>query len=71
MSRTVEAIYEGGVFRPLTGVPEVPDGSRVLLTVRKPVDKDALRKAVGSLSAEDAEEMMRVIREGRRVEGDW
>lgn len=71
MSRTVEAIYEGGVFRPLTTVPEVPDGTHVLLTVRKPVDKDTLRKVAGSLSAEDAEELMHVIREGRRVEGDW
>ena len=55
----------------MTAVPEVPDGTRVLLTVRKPLDKDALRKVAGSLSAEDAEEMMLAIREGRRVEGDW
>ena len=71
MSRVLEAIYEGGVFRPLTAVPEVPDGARVLLTVRKPSDKEALRKLSGSLSVEDAEEMMHTIREGRRVEGDW
>ncbi len=71
LSRNVEAIYEGGVFRPLTAVSEVPEGTRVLLTVRKPLDKDALRKVAGSVSAEDAEEMMRAIREGRRVEGDW
>lgn len=71
MSRTLEAIYEGGVFRPLTAVSEVPDGARVLLTVRKPSDKDALRKLSGSLSVEDAQEMMHTIREGRRVEGDW
>ena len=71
MSRTVEAIYEGGVFRPLSAVSEVPEGTRVLLTVRKPLDKDALRKVAGSLSVEDAEAMMHSIREGRRVEGDW
>jgi predicted DNA-binding antitoxin AbrB/MazE fold protein len=71
LSRTVAAIYEGGVFRPLTAVPEVSDGTRVLLTVRKALDKDALRKVAGTLPAEDAEEMMRTIREGRRVEGDW
>lgn len=71
MSRTVEAVYEGGVFRPLTAVPEVSDGTRVLLTVRKPLDKDALKKVAGSLSPEDAEEMMQAVREGRRVEGDW
>jgi hypothetical protein len=49
----------------------VSDGTRVLLTVRKPLDKDALRKLAGSFSPEDAEEMMHAIREGRRVEGDW
>lgn len=71
MTRTVEAIFEGGVFRPLAGVPEVPEGTRVLLTVRKPLDKDALKRTAGSLSAEDANDMMNAIREGRRVEGDW
>jgi predicted DNA-binding antitoxin AbrB/MazE fold protein len=67
----VEAIYEGGVFRPLTAVPEVRDGTRVLLTVRKPLDKNALRKLAGSLSLEDGEEMRQAIRKGRRVEGSW
>ncbi len=71
LSRTVEAIYAGGVFRPLAAVPEVPDGSRVLLTVRKALDKEALKRVAGSLPHEDGEEMMRAIREGRRVEGDW
>lgn len=71
MTRTVEAIFEGGVFRPLAGVPEVPEGTRVLLTVRKPLDKDALKRTAGSLSAEDANDMMNAIRGGRRVEGDW
>ncbi len=71
LSRTIEAIYEGGVFRPLSAVPDVPDGTRVVLTVGKPLIKAALMKIASSLSAEDAEEMMREIREGRRVEGDW
>lgn len=71
MSRAVEAIYEGGVFRPLGAVPEVPEGTRVLLTVRKPSDKEAIRRLAGTLPSEDAEQMMRSIREGRRVEGDW
>jgi len=39
--------------------------------VRKPLNKHALRKLAGCLSVEDGEEMMRAIREGRRVEGDW
>jgi predicted DNA-binding antitoxin AbrB/MazE fold protein len=71
LTRTVEAIYEGGVFRPLTAVSEMPEGTRVVLTVRKPLDKEALRKTAGSLPAEDADEIMHAIREGRRVEGDW
>ena len=68
MTRAIEAIYERGVFRPLGAVPEVSEGSRVLLTVRKPVDKAALRKLAGSVSAEDAERMQQAITEGRRVE---
>jgi predicted DNA-binding antitoxin AbrB/MazE fold protein len=71
MSRTVQAVYEKGVFRPLGTVPEVREGSRVELTIRKPLDKQALRRLIGTLPAEDADAIMQAIKEGRRVEGDW
>jgi predicted DNA-binding antitoxin AbrB/MazE fold protein len=30
----VDAVYENGVFRPSTPVPSLPDGARVVLSVR-------------------------------------
>ena len=59
------------MFRPLGTVSEITEGARVLLTIRKPLDKDALRTLAGTLSAEDAEQMMQAVKEGRRVEGTW
>lgn len=71
MSRTVRAVYEHGVFRPVEPVPEFPENATVLLTVRKPLDREALDKLAGTLSAEDAAELERTTRELRRVEGEW
>jgi hypothetical protein len=39
----------------------------VILTIRKTLDLDALWTLRGTLSAEEAEEMTRVIEEGRRT----
>ena len=33
MSITVEAIYEAGVLKPLTPLPELPEHTKVLITV--------------------------------------
>ena len=33
MSITVEAIYEAGVFKPLTPLPELPEHTKVRVTV--------------------------------------
>lgn len=68
MSIEVEAIYEDGVFRPTKPLTE---RSKVILTIRKPLDVEALRSVRGCLSTAEAVEMMELIREGRRVEGDW
>jgi predicted DNA-binding antitoxin AbrB/MazE fold protein len=70
MSRTVKAIFENGVFRPIEPVPDFGEKSTVLLTIRKPLDRDALHALAGTLPDEDAEEMMRVTKEGRRVDRD-
>lgn len=67
----VRAIYEKGLFRPLTPVPELAERCEVLLTIEKPIDLKALQKIRGCVSAEEAEKMQQLIREGRRVEGDW
>jgi predicted DNA-binding antitoxin AbrB/MazE fold protein len=64
----VQAIYENGLFRPVGPVPELAERTAVTLTIRKPLNREALRALRGSLSPEEAEEMSRWIREGRRVE---
>jgi len=69
MSKPIRPIFENGVFRPIEPIPNYGEGSRVVITVQKPLDKEALRAFRGTLSAEEAEEMNRVIQEGRRVEG--
>lgn len=71
MSIEIEAVFENGVFRPTSSVPGLDERDRVILTVRKRPNLKKLRSVCGSLSPEEAEEMMRLIREGRRVEGDW
>ena len=71
MSLTVPAIYEGGVFKPTCPITDLGESTSVILTIRKPLDLEALRTLRGTLSPEEAEEMMRVIQEGRRVEGTW
>ncbi len=68
---SIEAVFEKGVFRPLEKVPDLGEGSHVLLLVHKPLDRRRLRELAGSISPEDAREMMRIVTEGRRVEGEW
>ena len=38
MSITIEAVYEAGVLRPLAPLPELPDNSKVRVTI-EPVSK--------------------------------
>ena len=74
MTRTVEAIFENGVFRPLEPLPELSDGATVHISVDVPVDRLArLRRCAGILPAEDAAEMLRVIEaEFERIdEREW
>ena len=59
MDKLIRAIYENGVFRPTEPIPESVEGSCVLITIVKPLDKESLQALAGSISAEDAEEMRR------------
>jgi len=50
--QTIDAIYEGGVFKPL-GTPDVPDGEKVRLVLETPEDdgsEDPILKVAGCLS---------------------
>jgi predicted DNA-binding antitoxin AbrB/MazE fold protein len=67
----VRAVFENGQFRPLDPVHDIAERSEVLLTITKPTNRKALRAFRGTLSKQDADQMQRVIQEGRRVEGDW
>lgn len=68
--KKIKAIYENGVFRPIGPMPDYGEGDRVILSISAPVDREAWKEFRGMLSPEEAVEMMRLIREGRRVEGD-
>jgi predicted DNA-binding antitoxin AbrB/MazE fold protein len=67
----VRAKYEKGVFRPIGSVLRLKEGTSVVLTVRKPLNLKAIRKFRGTLSQKESDEIRRLIREGRRVEGNW
>ena len=67
MRATLEAVYENGVFRPLT-VPEgLAEHRRVLLTVSAEDPLSSLADVAGGISPEDAREMRDVIE--REFEG--
>jgi predicted DNA-binding antitoxin AbrB/MazE fold protein len=61
MTHAVEAIYEGGVFRPLSPVPTLADQARVVLTVETKIASNPLARCIGILPDEDAREMMAAI----------
>jgi len=67
----IRARFEKGLLRPIGPMPKLKEGASVVLTVRKPLDLIAIRKFRGILSAKEGEEIHRLIREGRRVEGNW
>jgi predicted DNA-binding antitoxin AbrB/MazE fold protein len=62
MAQTVEAIYEGGILRPVRPLEGIAEHSRVKITVE--VTQKAthpLADCLGILPDEDAEEMRRII----------
>jgi predicted DNA-binding antitoxin AbrB/MazE fold protein len=67
----IRAKFVKGIFKPIDPVPELNEGASVVLTVRKPLNLAAIRKFRGILTAEEGEEIRRLIREERRVEGSW
>jgi predicted DNA-binding antitoxin AbrB/MazE fold protein len=46
MSITIEAIYESGVLRPLSPLPEIEEHARVRITVERPSTVDQLSNKV-------------------------
>jgi predicted DNA-binding antitoxin AbrB/MazE fold protein len=62
MTQTVDAIYEGGVLRPVQPLEGISEHSRVRIAVQ--VDQAVphpLADCIGIMPDEDAEEMLRII----------
>jgi predicted DNA-binding antitoxin AbrB/MazE fold protein len=64
MPKTIEAIYEDGVFRPLTPVKGLKKHQRVTITVEKSLERrHPLHGLCGILPDKDAKEMLKIIEE--------
>lgn len=74
MTRTIEAIYENGLLRPLQQIEGIAEHSRVRLRLEDAYEKlHPLADCFGLMSDEDAAEMTRIIEsEFERVNpDDW
>lgn len=64
MTRTIEALYEDGVLRPLEPLEGLAEHSRLRVTLEiKETRHHPLADLVGTLPDEDAREMQRIIDE--------
>jgi len=62
MSKTIEAVYEEGIFRPIGAVKGLRKRQRVLITLGKPSKKKhPLADLCGILPDKDAAEMTKII----------
>jgi predicted DNA-binding antitoxin AbrB/MazE fold protein len=69
MKETLEAVYENGVFRPLTRPEGIAEHRQVTLTVSAEEKPSSFADLAGRISPEDAEEMREIVeREFERVE---
>ncbi len=74
MTRTINAIYEGGVLRPLQSLEGIAEHTRVRVTVESIEREDnGLADCIGILPDDDAEEMRRIVEgEFEQVNlGEW
>jgi len=72
MPRTIEAIYEDNVLKPLTPIEGLQEHERVVVVLCHRPAKEALRELAGTLTHEEAEAMQKLIdEEFERIEGEW
>lgn len=73
VTQTLEAVYENGVFRPLSAPEGVAEHSRVTISVRTGPNTGSPWDLAGSISREDGEEMQQIVRRefGRVDPDDW
>jgi predicted DNA-binding antitoxin AbrB/MazE fold protein len=61
MALTIEAIYENGVLKPVSALPEIQEGTRLWLTLHIAAESDRVRAAYGLLGwTGDAESVQHV-----------
>ena len=71
MQKTLEAIYSGGVFRPVEALQGFEENQRVIVTVTAPAKGNPLDGWIGGMSDEDANNMIDAINsEFERVDPD-
>ena len=63
MKKTIHAIYEHGVLRPLEPLKEIEENSEVELEIQYPTTLHPLKDIFGILPKEDANEMRKIIDE--------
>ncbi len=63
MPKTLEAIYEDGVLRPLSPIKGLRKRQKVSITVEVPGEKHPLAGLCGILPDEDAADMLKTVEE--------
>jgi len=64
MTKTIEAVYEEGIFRPLSPIKGLKSSQKVRITLEtSPRKKHPLAGLCGTLPDKDAAEMLKVIDE--------
>ncbi|MGH9202198.1 MAG: antitoxin AF2212-like protein [Vicinamibacterales bacterium] len=69
MKKTLEAVFENGVFRPLKQPERIAEHRKVTLTVTTEDEPSSLADFTGRISPDDAREMREIVeREFERVD---
>ena len=72
MAKTVEAVYEDNVLKPVEPIKGIKEHERVLVILCLQPIKKGLRELVGTLTHEEAEVMQKLIdEEFEKIEGEW
>ena len=72
MPRTLEAIYEKNVLKPVEPIKGVKEHERVTVILCSHPTKKGLRELAGTLTHEEAEVMQKLIdEEFEKIEGVW
>lgn len=72
MTKTIEAIYEENVLKPIEPIKGIKEHERVLIILCSHPIKKGLHELVGTLTHEEAEAMQKLISEEfGKVEGEW